>query len=168
MAGRDGVDRVDCRHPRDDGGRQVNAGAQSNARTIVAVLMKARRRIVAANFWRDASVGLSLALVIGEAAILWGTRLGSIKTRWTFAVAALIAAVVAAAIRALFTRPALREVAGLLDGRLRLAEHLVTAMQFLGHDDAFAQLVEREAAARLAGFQLATAVPVNAPRAALA
>jgi len=143
----------------------MTSTARADSATITDALARSQRRIVAVEFWRGASVALAAAIIAGEVTIIFGTRLlPSVSVRWAIALGLLAAALATAAIRAVLRRPTVRQTASIVDRRLGLADRLVTAVQFPGQEDPYAQLVERDAAARLAGFNAAAALPIETPR----
>lgn len=142
---------------------------RADSAVVASVLARGRRRMILARVWRDASIATPIAAVLAELIVLLGGRaIPTVSLRWSLAVAAATIALTAAVIRALIAPPTLNEVASTIDRRLGLGERLTTAAQVLGQDDGFAQLVERDAAARLTRFRPARALPFETPRAALA
>jgi hypothetical protein len=136
--------------------------ARSDSAFIAATLARLRRRATLVEFRNAFGAWLPAAIVAAEVEILFGSRmLPSARTRWVVALAVIVLASVAACIRAIVRRPSLRETVLAVDRRLGLQDRLVASAQFLGGDDAFAQLIERDAARRLADRDPASVLPVE-------
>ncbi len=141
---------------------------RSDTFAIADALGRAQRRMMLVECWRSLAFAFPLTLVAAEAVILFTQGLTKLRRPYLAALATMLVPLAAAAIRAIVRRPTLRDAAAAVDTRLGFDQRLITAVQFLGDDDPFAQLVERDAASRLSGFDPARALPLHMPRAAYA
>jgi len=104
---------------------------------------------------------LPLAIVVAEIIVL-ATRPAPAQTAM-LAGAALAAAGITAAIGAILRPPTMRWAAAEVDARLHLQDRIVTALQVVGESDPMAQLLLRDAEARVAAMSPRRAFPLEAP-----
>jgi len=125
-------------------------------------LFRLRRRATLLLFARCYAVTLSAAFFIAAGAVLLNVS-SPVAFLW-----AAMAAAGAAGIVAVTGVASPRTIASTVDRRLQLGDLMVTAYQCAEADDAFSQLVVREAAARLERVNASDAFPLEVPRFALA
>jgi hypothetical protein len=114
------------------------------------LLRRCRRRLNVVVAVRYAGISLPIAIVSSEAMALVA-RPGPAMVAILMA-ATIGMALAAALIAALAGAPSLRDAAAAVDGRLRLQDRMVTALQVSTDDDPMARLVVRDAVSRVAGL----------------
>ena len=125
------------------------------------LLRRCRRRLSVVAAVRYAGITLPIAIVSSEAMAFVG-RPGPARLA-ILIVATIGIALGAALIAALLGAPSLRAAAAAVDGRLRLQDRIVTALQVSNDDDPMARLVLLDAASRVAGVSASQTFPLEAP-----
>jgi hypothetical protein len=128
---------------------------------ILQTVARCRRRVQVVSAARRAALAVPVAIVTVELLALI-LRLPAVDTVAITAAASALA-VIAAAIPSIVRAPSLRETAAAIDARVQLQDRTVTALQLDGRVDPIAQLVVRDAGARLAGLIPKRAFPLEAP-----
>jgi hypothetical protein len=139
------------------------SGAAAEPALLSVHLRRFRRRAALMIFVRSLLVVSSVTLVVAEAVVLWKLAAPANAFPWAAAVTVVVAALVTAA-----RTPSQRATAAEIDRQLHLHDRVVTAVQCAASDDAFSQLVVRDAVRRMAPVKTSEAFPLRVPRAAAA
>jgi hypothetical protein len=128
---------------------------------VVETIARCRRRLQLVSAARRAAVTIPLAIIAVELITL-AMHLPPARVVILAAVAGGTAAIVAA-IPSILRAPSMRTTAAAIDGRLQLQDRIVTAFQLADERDPMAQLVVRDAGARLSAMSPGRAFPFEAP-----
>lgn len=131
------------------------------ADVVVETVARCRRRMQLVSAARRAAVTIPMAIVAVELIALWMPLAPVQLVMLTLGAVAL--ASIAAAIPSVLQAPSMRATAAAIDARLQLQDRTVTALQLADEHDPMAQLVIRDAGARLSAMSPRRAFPFEAP-----
>lgn len=139
----------------------MSRDASSGARLVAQLTLLQRRATIVTAARHGVVLG---GIAVGATALVVWLRDPGMDALLRTLLGLLVLVLVAAGTSARLMRPALAEVARTLDRRLRLDDHLTSALQFTGETDPFAQRVVDEALVRAELVRPAVAYPLRLSR----